>query len=144
VGWNLTSQSVFVRRDLAQRAGPVSNYRIGFDFEWFLRVTAAARSILQLKRYGGAYRIHPASKFSTIGMEERDPLEKRILSELGLPVDPSRTSAEQWPIRRRWLTFRQRLHEFLLYPHRRMPCPRVISGAWARLLNRCGSRLIGY
>jgi glycosyltransferase involved in cell wall biosynthesis len=146
VGWNLTSQSVFVRRDLAREAGPLPNYRVAFDFEWFLRVTAAARSILQLKRYGGAYRIHPASKLSTVGMEERDPLEKRILSELGLRIDPTRTCAEQWPMRRRLLVARQRLHELMLYPHRRMPapCARAVSRTWASLLNANGARLVGY
>jgi glycosyltransferase involved in cell wall biosynthesis len=144
VGWNLTSQSVFVRRDLAQKAGPFSNWRVCFDFEWFLRVTRSARSILHLKQYGGAYRMHPASKYSTIGMEERDGLEKEILSQCGLAVDRNRPLAEQWPWRRKLLVARQRLHESVLYPKRRIPFSHPLAALWARMLNVTGSRLVGY
>jgi glycosyltransferase involved in cell wall biosynthesis len=144
VGWNLTSQSVFVRRDLVRKVGPLPNYRICFDFEWFLKVTRTARSILNLRCYGGANRIHPAAKLSTENRAERDRLEKRILHDIGLTVDPARSCAEQWPMRRAMLRARQRMHEFLLYPEDRLPLGAHISRAWAGLLNRSGSVLVGY
>jgi glycosyltransferase involved in cell wall biosynthesis len=144
VGWNLTSQSVFVRRDLARKGGPFSNWTVCFDFEWFLRVTAAAHAILHLKRYGGAYRMHPASKYSTIGATERDRLEKRILAELGFVIKPDRFLSEHWPLRRRWLVQRQRFHERLLYPGGSTPFARSIATLWAGILNLTGSHLVGY
>jgi glycosyltransferase involved in cell wall biosynthesis len=144
VGWNLTSQSVFVRRDLAQKAGPLSNWRVCFDYEWFLRVTASARSILHLKRYGGAYRMHPASKYSTIGAAERDVLEKQILSQYGFAIDPDRPLSEHWPALRRNLTARQVFHERVLYPRGRVLFGQSIAALWARILNLTGSRLVGY
>jgi glycosyltransferase involved in cell wall biosynthesis len=144
VGWNLTSQSVFVRREIARKAGPFSNWSVCFDFEWFLRVTAAARSILHLKRYGGAYRMHPASKYSTIGVAERDVLEKKILAEYGFAIDPKRPLSEHWPSRRRSLVRRQRLHERMLYPSGRVPFGGAVASLWAGILNLTGSRLVGY
>lgn len=144
VGWNLTSQSVFVRRDLARKAGSLSNWRVCFDFEWFLRVTAAARSVLHLKRYGGAYRMHPAAKYATVGAAERDVLEKQILSQYGFAIDPDRPLSEHWPSLRRRLIARQRFHERLLYPRAGLPLGRLLAASWAGLLNITGSRLVGY
>jgi glycosyltransferase involved in cell wall biosynthesis len=144
VGWNLTSQSVFVRRDLAQKAGSIPNYRICFDFEWFLKVTEAAGEILHLKRYGGAYRIHAASKLETESKGEREKLENEILRSFGYRVRSGRSYAQQWPVRRRLLVARQHLHCALLYPHRGLPGGAMVSRCWAAILNQAGSRLVGF
>ena len=88
--------------------------------------------------------MHPASKYSTIGMEERDGLEKEILSQCGLAVDRNRPLAEQWPWRRKLLVARQQLHESVLYPKRRIPFLQPLAALWARMLNLTGSRLVGY
>lgn len=142
VGWNLTSQSVFVRRDLASQVGPLPDYKVCFDYEWFLKVTRESKSILEMKRYGGAYRIHPESKLSTEGLAIREDLDKKILSGLGYSVDMDRSLEDQWRLRRMILRSVQRIHEKMLYPNRRLALP--AAKAWATVLRLFGHQLSGY
>lgn len=142
VGWNLTSQSVFVRRDLAAKAGPLPDYKVCFDYEWFLKVTRDSKSILEMKRYGGAYRVHPESKLSTEGIAMREELDKKILSSLGYSIDMSRSLEEQWRLRRMVLRAVRRIHEKILYPNRRLALP--AAKAWAMMLRLFGHQLSGF
>jgi|GEM_PF-1548561 len=142
VGWNLTSQSVFVRRDLASRVGPLPNYNVCFDYEWFLKVARESKSILEMKRYCGAYRIHPESKLSTEGLAMREELDKRILLGMGYSVDMGRSLEEQWRLRRMILRSVRQIHEKILYPNRRLALP--AAKAWAAALRLLGHRLSGY
>lgn len=142
VGWNLTSQSVFVRRDLAAKAGRLPDYKVCFDYEWFLKVARASTSILEMKRYGGAYRIHSDSKLSTEGLAMREELDKTILAGLGYSVDMGRSLEEQWRLRRMVLRSVRRIHEKLLYPNRRLALP--AAKAWAAVLRLAGHQLSGY
>ncbi len=142
VDWNLSSQGVFIRRSLAQRIGPLPNYYAGFDHEWFLRVAGAARHIIQMKRYGGCYRIHPDSKFSTADQRAREVLELRILADLGYRPAPGRSWAEQWPVRRAVLRAWQRLNARVLYAQRLRYVP--IRIAWASILKLFRPRMLGY
>jgi len=142
VDWNLSSQSVFVRRGLAERVGPLPHYNVAFDYEWFLRVGQAARRIVEMKRYGGAYRIHPASKFTTADRQAREVLELRILADLGYRPVPGRGMAEQWPLRRAALSRWQRLNARLLYTEQPRNLP--LRLAWALVLKLCRPGMLGY
>lgn len=140
--WNLSSQSVFVRRQLAARVGPLPNYEAAFDYEWFLRVTKAARHIVEIKRYGGCYRIHPDSKFSTADRAARDALERRILASLGYKLDLDRPLTEQWALRRALWQRWQRLNQRILYTEQAKYLP--IRWGWAAMLKLFRPRMLGY
>lgn len=142
VTWNLTSQSTFVSRRLAREVGPMPDWRIAFDYDWFLRIGRAARCVVEMKRYGGAYRIHPDSKFSTSVNDEREGLEKRTLAELGYKVRADKRLADHWPVRRALKRLQGKLHERMLYPRTRGLAP--LSRVWAGALKACGHRLVGY
>ncbi len=142
VGWNMTSQGVFVRRGLAEGVGPLPNYNVAFDYEWFLRVAASARHIVELKRYGGCYRIHNESKFSTADTKARQALELRILAELGYGPNTHRSLAEQWPLRRVVLRAWKRWNERLLYAQRPRYVP--LRMAWACVLKCFRPGMLGY
>jgi hypothetical protein len=124
------------------KAGPLPNYKVCFDYEWFLKVARSAISILEMKRYGGAYRIHPESKLSTEGLALREDLDKKILLGLGYAVDMSRSLEDQWRYRRTILRTKQRIHEKLLYPNRRLGLP--AARIWATALRLFGHQLSGY
>jgi glycosyltransferase involved in cell wall biosynthesis len=142
VGWNLTSQSVFVRRRLAERVGPLPHLNVAFDYDWFLRIAAAARHVVELKRYGGCYRIHPDSKFSTADAQAREALDLRVLADLGYAVDPGRPLAGQWRLRRTALQAWQRLNQVMLYGERAGSSP--LGSAWASLLHQFRPGMLGY
>jgi glycosyltransferase involved in cell wall biosynthesis len=142
VGWNMTSQSVFVRRGLAQRVGPLPHLNVAFDYDWFLRVAAVARHVVELKRYGGCYRIHPESKFSTADARAREALDLRVLADLGYRVDPDRPLARQWMLRRSALQAWQRLNQVMLYGERTGSSP--FGSAWASLLHKFRPGMLGY
>jgi len=143
VGWNMTSQSVFVRRSLAERVGPLPHLNVAFDYDWFLRVAAAARHVVELKRYGGCYRIHPESKFATAtDARAREALDLHVLADLGYSADPSRPLAQQWVIRRAALTAWQRLNQTMLYSERAEGS--ALASAWASLLQALRPGMLGY
>jgi glycosyltransferase involved in cell wall biosynthesis len=142
VGWNLTSQSIFVRRRLAERVGPLPHLNVAFDYDWFLRVAAATRQVVELKRYGGCYRIHPDSKFSTADAQAREALDLRVLADLGYGADPGRPLAQQWMLRRAMLRTWQRLNQVMLYGERTGSSP--LGSAWASLLHLVRPGMLGY
>jgi glycosyltransferase involved in cell wall biosynthesis len=142
VDWNVTSQSAFVARALVREVGPMRNINVAFDFDWFLKVGRAARSVVNIKRYGGAYRIHPESKFSIVSSGERETLERSIVAELGLKVSPDIPLSAQWPVQRRLLSLLQRGNRTILYG--RLGTPRFVTALWTRMLGLCGFRMLGY
>jgi len=142
VGWNMTSQSVFLRRDLVQGIGPLPDYPVAFDWEWFIRAARAARCIVVMKRYGGCYRVHAASKLTTTQAQRREDIEKSILAKLGVACDAERPIAQQWPLRVRWLSFKSRLNQALLYPRSRLLSP--LTRLWLYLLRSRGVHLVGF
>lgn len=142
VGWNMTSQSVFLSRDLVNRIGPLPDYPVAFDWEWFIRAAMAARCIVVMKRYGGCYRIHAASKLTTTQQQRREDIEKSILSALGISHNPRRPLNQQWPLRLFWLRQKARLNEALLYPRYRLLQP--LTRLWVRLLQSRGAHLVGF
>lgn len=142
VDWNVTSQSVFVARHLVHEVGPLLNINVAFDFDWFLKVGKGASAIVNIKRYGGAYRIHPASKLSLVKSAEREALEQRIVADAGFDITPGKPLSAQWPTRRWLLLWLQRINRTVLY--RRRGVPAFMSGLWVRLLALRGHRMLGY
>lgn len=85
VGWNLTSQSLFIRRDLAQAVGPLPDMPVAFDWEWLIRVARLAQKPAVMARVGGCYRIHPDSKLSAHNQQSRQNYEDQVRRRLGVP-----------------------------------------------------------
>lgn len=142
VTWNVTSQSAFVSRNLVRIVGPMRNIKVAFDLDWFIKVGRKARAVVSIKRYGGAYRIHPDSKFSVVKSNEREGLMREIFVDLGLNVAPDIALSEQWPIKRWVLHFLIRMNRTLLYG--RLGTPRSVTVIWRDLLRLCGYRLLGF
>jgi len=142
VDWNVTSQSAFVARGLVSEVGPMRNINVAFDFDWFLKVGRAAKSVVNMKRYGGAYRIHPESKFSVVKSTQREAIERNIVADLGVSVSPDVPLSAQWPVQRRLLSLLQRVNRTILYG--RLGTPRFITTLWTRALSFCGFRMLGY
>jgi glycosyltransferase involved in cell wall biosynthesis len=63
-GMLLANQSAFWRRDVQEAVGLLNeSYHCSFDYDWFLRVTAACRGVHVNRRWGGL-RLHAATKTS--------------------------------------------------------------------------------
>jgi len=116
--WNLSSQAVFLKRQLALQVGPIrEDIPVGFDWDWFIRVGKVMQphgSILH-RVYGGCYRIHSASKFSTQAYESRWRIETQILRSYGIRVKEELPYLQQPWWQRRFFQFRMKAYNFLLY-----------------------------
>jgi glycosyltransferase involved in cell wall biosynthesis len=112
LGWNLSSQATFWRHDLTPRVGTMrEELRVGFDYDWFIRLGKVATHPVLIPAPLAAYRIHPMSKFSTIPAETRWPLEAAILQAHGV-----RTRADiPWRRQYRWKKLRVWLSWRILY-----------------------------
>lgn len=63
-GMLLANQAAFWRRDVQERIGLLDeSYHCSFDYDWFLRVTAATRGV-HISRVWGGLRLHCATKTS--------------------------------------------------------------------------------
>jgi len=112
LGWNLSSQATFWRHRLTPRVGRMrEDLRVGFDYDWFIRLGKVAEHSLLIPVPAACYRIHPASKFSTIAPESRWPMEAGILNAHGI-----RARADiPWFRQYRWKKLRMWLHWRITY-----------------------------
>ncbi len=111
VDWNLTSQATFWRHRLTGRVGPMRpDLHVGFDWDFFIRLGKIVRHPMQVPLPGGCYRIHRASKYSTVPRESRWTIEAGILNANGIAARGDRPWAGQqrWRKRRAWLAWRIR------------------------------------
>lgn len=118
VDWNLSSQAVFLKRQLVKRVGPLrEGIHVGFDWDWFIRVGKVVKpkhTVLH-RAYGGCYRIHSASKFSTHAHESRWRIEVQILRSHGVWVREDLPYRQQPWWQTRFLKLRMRAYNVLLY-----------------------------
>lgn len=113
LGWNLSSQAVFVQRSLLGRVGPMrEDISVGFDWDWFIRVGRVAARPILLGQSGGCYRVHPASKLSTESAAKRAQIEQDIRRAHGIP-SPDQTGTMSWE--RAWFVVRRKCFRVLLY-----------------------------
>ena len=116
LNWNLSSQATFVNRKLIVRAGPLrEDIQVGFDWDWFIRIGKMLRHAVLHKAYGGAYRIHSSSKFSTHMQSTRWPIEVQILRSHNIRVRETRPYKRQLWWQPWCLLARQEIYTFLLY-----------------------------
>ena len=112
LGWNLSSQTTFLTRDMIDSVGPMrEDIHVEFDYDWFIRVGKEVRRAVLHRGYGGCYRIHSKSKLSLQPAESRWPIETQIYKSHGIQVREDVTREGQWWLRRRLLKIR---HYFLL------------------------------
>ncbi len=113
LGWNLSSQAVFVQRSLLGRVGPMrEDISVGFDWDWFIRVGRVVARPILLGQSGGCYRVHPASKLSTESAARRAHIEQDIRRTHGIP-SPDQKGIFSWE--RAWLVVRRKCFRVLLY-----------------------------
>lgn len=98
VGWNISSQAIFLKRQTTLEAGPLrEDIHFGFDWDWFIRVGKIVQHAVMYKAFGGCYRIHPESKFSTQSLQQRRLLDHQILRNNGISVkDETRIEQQYW------------------------------------------------
>lgn len=90
-GMQIHNQSLFFKRSLVEKYGKFDeSYRFAFDYEFITRYTAqGTTSVRKIEGLGGALRIHPDAKSSTIasvGEEEHLKIQKLYIPEIGLPA----------------------------------------------------------
>jgi glycosyltransferase involved in cell wall biosynthesis len=123
-GWNLSSQTAFWTRRVMDKVGAFKPYRHTADFDWFLRVGAAACKTRHVRRFWGAYRMHEAAIFARVSWDERWPYFREILVENGVRVTSDKAWEKQYRLKRFGLLLRQAFLLFLqgdgLYVIRRM------------------------
>ncbi len=79
-GWNLSSQAVFLKRELFEKIGYLDeSLEIAFDWDWFIRLGLSGARMKFIHEFFGAYRIHVSSKFSKIPPSQRVSIEHSIL-----------------------------------------------------------------
>lgn len=141
VRWNLTSQAVFLQRDLVRDVGPLrEDIHVGFDWDWFIRIgrRLTPRQAVLLRAQGGCYRIHPASKLSTQDKLKRWQIDREILRRQGIQVDESLSYEEQRWWQRHLYGQRDRLLRVLLYSaNRNLARIRPLVVRLLRLTGRC-------
>lgn len=81
--WNLSSQTVFWRKEIFRDVGYLQNLNVGFDWEWFIRLGINNYKFKYIKDFLGAYRIHDATKLALI--KNRGNIKKEILHSYGIP-----------------------------------------------------------
>ena len=134
LGWNLSSQAVFIQRSLWGRIGPMrEDISVGFDWDWFIRVGRVVDRPILVGRSGGCYRVHPASKLSTESTTRRAQIEQDIRRAHGIPC-PEEKGIISWE--RAWLVLRRKCYRVLLYD--RLPFFAWIRPLVVRVLKRAG------
>ena len=89
-GMQIHNQSLFFRRSLVEKYGLFDeSYRFAFDYEFITRYTAdKTASVRKVEGLGGALRVHPDAKSSTIattiGREEHAKIKTYYLTRLNL------------------------------------------------------------
>ena len=143
--WNLSSQAVFVRRQIVEKVGPLrEDIHVGFDWDWFIRVGQAVKrkhTILH-RAYGGCYRIHSASKFSTHKPKSRWQIEAGILRTLGVRVRKDLAYQQQGWWQTKVLRRRKQAYDVLLYGANPTMCWLRPLTVW--LLARVGILCVGF
>ena len=76
-GWNLTNQAAFFKRNVFEKIGFLSDYPVGFDWDWFIRLGKAGSKFHFIHEFLGAYRMQANSKLFQI--RDRDAIESEIL-----------------------------------------------------------------
>lgn len=95
-GWNLSSQAVFVIRNIAEKAGLLrEDIQVGFDWDWFIKVGKMVRHTVLYRGYGGCYRIHSSQKLSQYTPESRWQIEAEILRCHDVRVEGNRSPQQQ-------------------------------------------------
>ena len=143
--WNLSSQAVFLRRQLVDQVGPLrEDIQIGFDWDWFIRVGKAVKKkhIVLHKQYGGCYRIHRAAKLSIFGPDSRWPIEVQILRSHGVSVREE-LSFQRQPWRRR-LFLKARMLVYSLFLYQNFPRSQRLRFSILSLLARYGTICEGF
>ena len=134
LGWNLSSQAVFIQRGLLARVGPMrEDISVGFDWDWFIRVGQVVSLPVLLGRSGGCYRVHPASKLSTESAARRAQIEQDIRRAHGIP-SPEQKGKVSW--QRTWFVLRRKCYRVLLYG-------RLPFSVWLRPLVVWGLKRVG-
>jgi len=119
LGWNLSSQAVFIQRSLLGLVGPMrEDISVGFDWDWFIRVGRVVTRPILVGQSGGCYRVHPASKLSTESAARRAQIEQDIRRVHGIP-SPDQKGIIAWE--RTWFVLRRKCYRVLLYG--RLPFP---------------------
>lgn len=84
-GMLLANQAAFWRRDVQDRVGLLDeNYHCSFDYDWFLRLTAACRGA-HVNRTWGGLRLHGATKTSNLAASFTEE-NRRILAGREVPA----------------------------------------------------------
>jgi len=145
LNWNLSSQAVFLRRQLVDQVGPLrEDIQVGFDWDWFIRVGKAVKKkhIVLHRQYGGCYRIHQASKLSSYASELRWPIEVQILRSHGVRVREE-LSFQRQPWRQR-LFLKTRMFLYSLFLYQNFPRSRRLRFSILSLLARYGTICKGF
>lgn len=87
-GMQIHNQSLFFKRALVEKYGKFDeSYRFAFDYEFITRYTyQKSTKVRKVKGLGGALRVHPDAKSSTIasvGKEEHAKIQKLYISTNG-------------------------------------------------------------
>lgn len=90
-GMQIHNQSLFFKRSLVEKYGKFDeSYRFAFDYEFITRYTSHdTTSVRKVEGLGGALRVHPDAKSSTIasvGEEEHLKIRKLYIPMTGLPA----------------------------------------------------------
>ena len=83
-GWNLSSQSVFWKKNVFEKIGYLNNYNVLFDLDWFIRLGRVFRFKF-IHEFIGCYRYQKEAKLSTIKQEYREVIFKIIMEGQGYP-----------------------------------------------------------
>ena len=119
VGWNLSSQGTFFRRQVFEKVGPLrEDIQVGFDWDWFIRAGKAVRRPVLLRAFGGCYRIHSAAKILTVSPESRWVIDQQILRSHDISVQGDLPYERQSWWQTTYYKIRRRVYEVLLYSPR--------------------------
>lgn len=140
LGWNLSSQAVFIQRSLLTRVGPMrEDISVGFDWDWFIRMGQIVSRPILLGQSGGCYRVHPASKLSTESAAKRAQIEQDIRRTHGIPSSEDEGIGFCLKI---WLVLRRKCFRVLLYS--RFPGLVWLRPMLIRTLERVGVVCYGF
>lgn len=105
-GWNLSSQSVFWKKELFDRVGYLKNYKVLFDFDWFIRLGKTCKFKF-IHEFIGCYRYQLQSKLSTIKQDARRSIFVEVMRENGYEFKPDRDWREQSRFKKILINFRR-------------------------------------
>ena len=104
-GWNLSSQSVFWRSKVFEEVKYLKNYKVLFDFDWFIRLGKKYKFKF-VHEFIGGYRYHSAAKLSVVDMDTRSLLFVRIMAEHGYSFSQNKEPWGQFPARKFMINLR--------------------------------------